>query len=262
MIQLPHNLKVLRKEQRLSQQVLANKLFISRACLAKYEGGVNEPSLNLTVKISRYFGVSVDTLLTVDLEKTRLAELMKDDKSAGLIMPIQVDQNGKNMIEVVPHTAQAGYMGQYSDPGFIESLDQMALPFQELHGKCRAFPIEGDSMPPYGDGSYVIGRLITSSREIKNGKRYILLSRDEGIVFKRVYRDGKAEGVLHCHSDNPKYKPFTMHLQEVQEIWEFVAALSFGDAGDNSFATGVMSKVKELQDEVQKLALQLVPESY
>lgn len=259
MVLLAHNLKALRRKQNISQQVLADKLYISRASLAKYEGGINEPSLGLTVKLSRYFNISVDTFLTVDLERMEIAALLNDNNTSGMIMPIQVDKHGENVIEVVPHSAQAGYMGQYSDPGFIESLDQMALPFQELHGKCRAFPIEGDSMPPYGTGCYVVGRYISSSSEIQKGKRYILLSRDEGIVFKRLYRDQKNDAMIHLHSDNPAYKPFNMHLQEVQEIWEFVAAISFRDAGDNSFASDVMTRVKELQDEVQKLATQLVP---
>jgi len=214
MIKLPHNLKALRTKQRISQQSLADKLFISRASLAKYEGGI-------------------------------------------VILPIQVDKQGENVIEVVPHAAQAGYTGMYSDPGFIESLDRMALPFQELHGKCRAFPIAGDSMPPYGDGSYVIGRYMPRPDYISEGKRYVLLSRDEGIVFKRLYRDPVDDNLIHLHSDNPKYRPFSMHLQEVHEIWEFVAAISFGESSDNNFAKDVMTRVEELQQEVQKLADQL-----
>ena len=256
MIRFPHNLKALRTKQRISQQALADKLFISRASLAKYEGGVNEPSLELTVKFSRYFGISVDMLVTADLEKIDHHRLVKE-KTGGIILPIQVDSQGENVIEVVPHAAQAGYTGMYSDPGFIESLDRMALPFRELHGKCRAFPIEGDSMPPYGDGSYVIGRYLSTPDRMTEGKRYVLLSRDEGIVFKRLYRDPVEDHILHLHSDNPKYQPFTMHLQEVNEIWEFVAAISFGESSDNNFAKDVMTRVEELQQEVQKLADQL-----
>lgn len=259
MIYLSQNLRALRKDQRISQQVLADKLLVSRASLAKYEGAVNEPSLDVLLRISRYFRVTVDTLLSVDLTKHNLSSFIQGKYDGGMIMPIQVDRNGENVIEVVAHSAQAGYTGNYSDPGFIESLDQMALPFQELHGKCRAFPIQGDSMPPHEEGCYVIGRFIESRAEVTDGKRYVLVSRDEGIVFKRVYRDQEEEGCLLLHSDNPKYKPFRMPFLEIVELWEFVAAISFEHSSHNYFANEVLVKVRELQDEVQKLALGLSP---
>jgi len=259
MIYLAPNLRVLRKEQRLSQEVLAKQLLVSRASLAKYEGGVNEPSLDVLLRISRYFKISVDTLLTVELAPSTLEQLYEKAFSSNMIMPIQVDQDGENVIEVVAHNAQAGYAGNYSDPGFIESLDQMALPFQELHGKCRAFPIAGDSMPPHEEGSYIIGRLIESRHDIRDGRRYVVVSRDEGIVFKRAYVSKDNPSVLVLHSDNPKYAPFDMSLVEIIEVWEFVAAISFQKASDNYFANDMLSKVKELQEEISKLANHLQP---
>ncbi len=253
MIFLAQNLRYLRKQEKISQQVLAEKLYISRASLAKYECAVNEPSLELLLRISRYFKLTVDMLLCVDMEKKgySVAELNSFEKQ--LIMPIQVDSRGDNVIEVVPHHVQAGYQGNYSDPGFIESLDQMALPFHEIHGKCRAFPVEGDSMPPFGSGSYVVGREVLSLSEIGEGKRYIVVSRDQGIVFKRIFKSID-KGYFSLRSDNPKHKPFDMHLRDILEVWEFVAAISFRESSDNYYADHVLKKVKELQTEIQKLA--------
>ena len=254
MIFLAKNLKLLRAEQGISQQVLADKLHISRASLAKYESLVNEPSLDLLIRISRYFRISIDMLLTIDISKYQNQFNRKASFDNTLIFPIQVDANGDNMIEVVPHHAQAGYQGNYSDPGFIESLDQMALPFQEIHGKCRAFPIDGDSMPPFASGSYVIGRQIVDSSDIKNGCRYVFLSRDEGIVFKRAYRQSQDSPTVHLHSDNPKYQAFEMSMNEIIEVWEFVGAISFQKSSENYFKQEVVSKMHELREEVTKLA--------
>ena len=251
------NIKKLRQGQGISQQLLAERLHISRASLAKYEGGINEPSLDVIIRLSRYFKILVDILLTVDLRKVEIGSLV-GGKYDSMIMPVQVGMNGKNMIEIVPHHAQAGYTGQYSDPGFIESLDQMALPFQELHGKCRAFPIEGDSMPPFGDGSFIIGRYISDRRDIREGRRYIVLSRDDGIVFKRIYPDPISEESVRLYSDNPKYEPYSMALHEIIEVWEFVAAITFQESSENYFANEVLNRVRELQDELKILSGQIV----
>lgn len=57
-------LKKIRKEKRLSQQKVALDLSISREALSHYENGKREPSLNMLQKMSEYFNVSIDYLIT------------------------------------------------------------------------------------------------------------------------------------------------------------------------------------------------------
>ena len=57
-------LKKIRKIKKLNQQKVAFALNISRECLSHYENGKREPSLELIVKMSKYFGVSIDFLIT------------------------------------------------------------------------------------------------------------------------------------------------------------------------------------------------------
>jgi len=156
---------------------------VSRASLAKYEGAVNEPSLDVLLRISRYFKISVDCLLTVDIANHDL-EILKNNLN--MIVPIQVDHNGGDIVEIIPQDASAGYSGFYSDPEFIEALEHLYIPFLPIGDKCRAFPVKGDSMPPVIDGSYIVGKYIPSANHIKIGRRYIIVSRDEGILFKRI----------------------------------------------------------------------------
>ena len=258
MLYLSDNLRLLRRQQNISQQALAERLHISRASLAKYEGAVNEPSLDVLVRISRYFQISIDVLLTLNIGQSEVnLDKLRYSSEQSMILPIQVNQEGENVIEIVPHHAQAGYMGNYNDPGFIESLDQMALPFQALHGKCRAFPIDGDSMPPFGPGSFVVGRQILDLHSVKRGFRYVLVSRDQGIVFKRVYPDPNSRATWKLVSDNPKHEPFEIHLNEIVEVWEFVAGISFEGAGENSYAQDVIGRVQELQEQLSALASEL-----
>ncbi len=57
-------LKLIRKERNLNQQKVALDLNISREALSHYENGKREPSLDMLVKMSDYFNVSIDFLIT------------------------------------------------------------------------------------------------------------------------------------------------------------------------------------------------------
>lgn len=63
-------LKEIRKQRRLNQQKVALDLNITREALSHYENGRREPSLAMLVKMSEYFNVSIDYLITgKDFEK-------------------------------------------------------------------------------------------------------------------------------------------------------------------------------------------------
>lgn len=57
-------LKMIRKQRNLNQQKVAIDLNISREALSHYENGKREPSLTLLLKMSDYFNVSINYLIT------------------------------------------------------------------------------------------------------------------------------------------------------------------------------------------------------
>ncbi|MED5101114.1 MULTISPECIES: helix-turn-helix domain-containing protein [Niallia] len=59
-----NRLKYLRTEKNLTQQSMADYLGISRQGYAKYEKGESQPDFETLKKISEYFGVTIDYLLT------------------------------------------------------------------------------------------------------------------------------------------------------------------------------------------------------
>lgn len=59
-------LKQIRKERRLTQLKVAMDLNISREALSHYENGKREPSIDMLVKMSEYFNVSIDFLIKGD----------------------------------------------------------------------------------------------------------------------------------------------------------------------------------------------------
>lgn len=56
-------LKKYRVEKGLSQEDLANQLFVSRQAVSKWENGEGTPDLNNIVKLAEIFNISLDTLV-------------------------------------------------------------------------------------------------------------------------------------------------------------------------------------------------------
>ena len=53
----------LREDQDIKQEQLAKILNVSKSCISQYEGGKNMPGYDTMLRISQYFGVSIDYLL-------------------------------------------------------------------------------------------------------------------------------------------------------------------------------------------------------
>lgn len=163
-------------------------------------------------------------------------------------MPITVDKDGENVIEVIPHKAKAGYTSGYSDPEFIEKLQQISLPFLRA-GKYRAFPVSGDSMPPHKDGSFIVGRYVEQLGDVMDGRTYVLLTKSEGIVYKRLNRNGNNRLVL--QSNNTFYAPYEIRVSEVLEIWEYACSIETKEfEADDLSAESVLGMFRTLRNEI------------
>lgn len=66
---LGDRIKLLRKEQEITQEQLADWLNVSRSSIKGYENDGVEPSLNVLIKIADRFNVSLDYLLGRTEEK-------------------------------------------------------------------------------------------------------------------------------------------------------------------------------------------------
>lgn len=215
------NIRHLRMKKEVSQSIVAESLSITRDRLAKYEEGKSQPPFEILVKLSQYYHVSIDLILTADIRKIDLDSLLKMDDNR-ILLPIVVDKFGNNVIEIVPHKAKAGYFTGYSDPEFIESLQHISLPFLGT-GKFRSFAVDGDSMPPHKNSSFIVGRYMESAHEAKEGKSYIVMT-TEGMTYKRLKE--KRDTSLLLASDNDFYKPFEVKLSQILELWEYAGSLA------------------------------------
>lgn len=66
---LSDNIRYLRHQLGHSQQRVADDLMITRGRYGKYEDAVAEPPIEILLKLSQYFQVSIDLLLSVDLRR-------------------------------------------------------------------------------------------------------------------------------------------------------------------------------------------------
>lgn len=218
------NIKHLRNLKKLSQEGLAEELNVTRSRIGSYEENRSSPTIEFLIAFSDYFKIPIDILLRNDLTKAKDFSFIELNNQR-VLFPITVDDANENLIEVVPVKASAGYLAGYDDPEYIEQLQKIKLPFLPT-GKHRAFPIKGDSMLPMKDGSFVIGRFIEDRSEITTGKTYILVTANDGMVYKRVFNNIDLNNSLLLMSDNKKYHDYSVPIEEVLEIWEFTCSIN------------------------------------
>jgi transcriptional regulator with XRE-family HTH domain len=254
MSKISRNIAHLRRLKKLSQEQLADELGIKKSRLGAYEESRSEPPLDLLIRISEYFRLPVDILLKKDLSKAETIPSIEVGNQR-VLFPISVDRNNKGLVEIIDMKASAGYLNGYADPEFIESLPKMQLPFAKK-GSYRAFPIRGDSMPPLKTGAMIVGKFVEDPHTIKEGKTYILLTRTEGIVYKRIYRDKKNKNVFLLHSDNTFYQPYPVHQKEILETWSFVCSISTEELEngneDNRNMMAMLFEIKKELEEIKK----------
>ena len=76
-MELSSQMKKYRNEAGLSQEALAEKIFVSRQTISNWETEKNYPDINSLLRMSEVFGISVDALLKGDVEEMK--EMVKKE---------------------------------------------------------------------------------------------------------------------------------------------------------------------------------------
>lgn len=211
------NLKYLRKLRGWTQQEFADKLRIKRSLLGAYEEERAEPRIDVLESVCDIFKLTLDEILRKDLNDNKGNYLAKRRamKLAG----------GRPDIPFVPVKAAAGYLNGYADPDYIDELNTFTLPMLS-GGNYRAFEIVGDSMLPTTSGSIIVGEKVENLDDVKNSNTYVIVSKSEGIVYKRVEKNGRAKNKLNLISDNPAYPVYNINSEDIMEMWQASVIIS------------------------------------
>ena len=262
------NIKFLRKHRGRTQDDVAFSLNMKRSTLSGYENGVAEPNIEALVAFSKYFNIAIDTLVKVDLSTFSEGQLSQLErgfdahlKGGNLrVLATTVSPDNYDNIELVTQKAKAGYATGFADPEYIKVLPTFSMPFLSRERKYRTFQISGDSMLPIPDGSYVTGEYVLDWTYIRNGQPYIILTQDDGIVFKIAENKIEDEGKLTLSSLNPLYHPYDLAASDIKEVWKFVHYISaqMPERQENRLREEELVRtVRELQQKVEEIQLKL-----
>lgn len=226
MSNISSNLKYLRKKKGLTQQQFADEIGIKRSLVGAYEEDRAEPKYDLLKRIAEYHDFTIDEFINEEIND-KWKPKPKGHGSNLRILSISVDQNDNENIELVPVKASAGYLNGFSDPEYIKDLPKFQLPLPALkQGTFRGFEIMGDSMLPIQPGSIVVGEYLENWADVKTGETYIIISKNEGVVYKRAGNRFKENKELKLISDNKVYDPYTVAADDIMEIWKAKAYIT------------------------------------
>jgi transcriptional regulator with XRE-family HTH domain len=238
------NLKYLRKLRGWTQEEFAQKLRIKRSLLGAYEEERAEPRIDILEVVADMFKLTLDDLLRKDVSDTKTNYLAKR-RAQKLV-------GGRTDIPFVPIKAAAGYLAGYGDPEFIDELNTFTLPML-AGGDYRAFEIVGDSMMPTPSGSVIVGERMQSIEDVKSNQTYIVVSKNDGIVYKRIMKNNKQKNKMTLVSDNPSYQPYPVNADEILEIWQAQMIISKANTQQRWDVNQLAGLVNNLQQQVSVL---------
>jgi len=246
------NIRHLRKLKGFSQEQFAEELTWTRSIIGSYEEGRSEPSIDKLIELSNYFDIPIDILVKNDLRAAKDTSFIEVGNKR-VLFPVTVNETNEDLIDIIPTKASAGYLQGYADPEYIEQLQKIKLPFLPT-GTHRAFPISGDSMLPVKDGSFVVAKFVDDIDDVKDGRTYIVLTKEDGLVYKRVYNKIQEERALILHSDNKMYAPYKVAIEKVMELWEFTCCINTQEYDEEELKlSSIVSMFQELKVELKSI---------
>jgi transcriptional regulator with XRE-family HTH domain len=237
----------LRKLRGFTQEEFAFKVGIKRSLVGAYEEERADPRLEVLEVVAEMFKLSLDELLLKDLSVESESYLMKRRRAK--LMGANED---RKLIHFVPVKAAAGYLAGYADAEFIDELNTFTLPMLS-GGNYRAFEIIGDSMLPTPSGSIIVGEKVEQLAEAKNNEAYIVVSKNEGIVYKRLQANAKQKGKYSLVSDNPQYQPYLVNAEDIVELWHAQVVIGKVASQQRWDMNSLANIVTNLQSQVSNL---------
>jgi hypothetical protein len=158
---------------------------------------------------------------------TGMGSMLNGDEQNASFRQVDLFQN----IPLIPVHAHAGYKSGFGDVEYIETLPTVpVIVDRNYRGKYRCFEIDGDSMDD-GSRNSICDKDVVLCRDVKrdlwcnklhiNDWNFILVTK-EGILAKRIVAHNVELGIVTCHSLNPIYEDFDIHLNDVYELYNII----------------------------------------
>jgi transcriptional regulator with XRE-family HTH domain len=240
------NFRHLRKLRGWTQEEFAQRLEIKRSLIGAYEEERADPKLEAMERVCKIFKLTLDDLMLKDLTAPKAATYLEQRRN------LKMETSANGIIHLVPVKAAAGYLSGYADPDFLDELNTFTLPML-APGNYRAFEIIGDSMMPTPSGSVIVGEKVNDFEDVKTSNTYVVLSKSDGVVYKRVVKNNRAKNKITLVSDNPTYEPYNVNSDDVLEMWKAVYILQKAGSVQRWDVNQLAGMVNNLQTEVANL---------
>jgi transcriptional regulator with XRE-family HTH domain len=125
-------------------------------------------------------------------------------------------------IELVRRFQFNDYLVKLKDFQFIKTLTTFNMPTLP-NGNYRAFEAGEDFA---FEGALLIGNLVSNWQDIIDGKNYVLVTKSQGIIYRRVYNQVKIKGTLLLSTDNNRFPSTEISFMDVIETWDIKAFVS------------------------------------
>lgn len=179
------------------------------------------------VDIVEYLGVSKGFVSQVingkaGLSPQNLSKLLLNDKGWDITPLVEDGPKVGKMLPLIPLDAIAGYGAEAFSDIQVEEYYSIGA-FREADFLIR---VNGDSMSPkYCGGDMVACRYVKESVFFQWGRIYVIDTRSQGIMIKRVLRSS-SEGAIICKSENEKYDDFEVPINDIQHIALVIGAIT------------------------------------
>lgn len=222
--------RTLRETLRLSQAELAMHSGTSRSIISQIEIGKLRPSLENIASLSKSLNIKLEYFFEDNADLNVYLNVYPNVYPNGIVANQTTskgrikDQVDKGNVLLIPVKARAGYLAGFGDTNFLSTLVPYNIPGCK-NGRYRMFEIDGYSMfPTFSTGDFVVGERIDSFDEMREDTIYIMVSKTDGILIKRLLNVDKVSNKLAFSSDNAdrdSYPNLAVAMQDVAEIWRF-----------------------------------------
>lgn len=204
-----------------SQGKLADALGLNRSNFSQMMQGKRTIGESVINKICIHANIDKQWLLTGEGEPMALPTNAR-----------RIDETGFMNVPLVNVRARCGYLSGFGDTEYVETLPTLpVIVDRTYHGRYMLFEADGDSMDD-GSRNAICDKDIVLAREIKrelwdsklhyNEWYFVIVTKSEGISIKKIVDHDVDNGILTCHSLNPLFRDYRVHLNDVLELYNVI----------------------------------------
>ena len=209
-----------------------------------------KPGYDVLLAIINVFDINPDYLFgRSDIMLT--SEIIPIQTYSGMPQVISKTSEDNNNVKFVSTKARADYLRGYGDADYIESLPSFNMPLL-TNGTYRCFEVQGNSMiQTFYDGDLVFGKYVETISNLKDNEVCIVVSKNDGVVVKRVLNQTEQRQKLILKSDNKdgNFPDYTIASEDVMEVWQIPMYAS----KQIPKSVDVFDKLLELENKIMNL---------